>query len=239
MNKDFQKPNNYNVVIFDCDSTLTKIEGVDELAKIKRKKEQIALLTKLTQEGKMLFNKALSERLKMIRPTKNDLDWLGRQYIKNAVPGAKKLIAKLKKQGVKTYIISGGYLQAVKIFAKYLGVPKTNVFAINLKFNKNGKYLDFDKKNPLTKNGGKQYIVRKLTKHGKTMLVGDGVTDLETKSVVDLFIGFGGVVKRRIVKKNADVFITNLLDIPKLCFAIETSNLLPILKIVQKGRKIC
>jgi len=233
------KNRGYNIVVFDCDSTLTKIEGVDELAKLKGKKRKVALLTKRTQNGDLSFNKALTERLNMIRPTQKDMDWLGRQYIKNVVPGAKKLIIELRKRRIKTCIVSGGYSEAVNVFAKYLGVPNKNVFAIDLKFDKNGNYLGFDGQNPLAKDNGKSRVLRSFSRKGKILFVGDGVTDLEAKNVVDLFIGFGGVIKRQIVKENADVFITNLLDIPKLCFTIETSNLLPILKIVQKGRKIC
>ena len=43
--------------------------------------------------------------------------------------------------------------------------------------------------------------------HGRAAFVGDGVTDLETKPVVDLFIGFGGVAVRPKVKENAGVYV--------------------------------
>jgi phosphoserine phosphatase len=45
--------------------------------------------------------------------------------------------------------------------------------------------------------------------------VGDGVTDLETKPVVDLFIGFGGVHVRPRVKENAPVFVTDFASVLK------------------------
>ena len=38
-------------------------------------------------------------------------------------------------------------------------------------------------------------------------MVGDGVSDLEAKPVVDLFIGFGGVGVRERVRAEADVYI--------------------------------
>ncbi|MDP3093251.1 MAG: HAD-IB family phosphatase [bacterium] len=239
MNKNFQKPNTYDIVIFDCDSTLTKIEGIDELARMKGREKEVSKLTAATMKGKAKFRQTLRKRLEIVRPCKKDLARLANLYIKNEVKGARKTIAGLKRMGSKVYIVAGAYSQAVLPFAKYLGIPNKNVFAINLKFRKNGNYLSPDWKNPLTRNKGKQYIIQKLARRGKTVLIGDGATDLEAKNVVDLFIGFGGVVKRQIVKENADVFITNLLDISKLCFAIETPNLLPILKIVQKGREIC
>jgi phosphoserine phosphatase len=42
----------------------------------------------------------------------------------------------------------------------------------------------------------------------RTMLVGDGVTDLEARDAVKLFVGFGGVVPRDRVAAEADVFIS-------------------------------
>ena len=42
------------------------------------------------------------------------------------------------------------------------------------------------------------------------MMVGDGSSDLATQSVVDLFIGYGGVIARDKVKAESDVFVQNL-----------------------------
>jgi phosphoserine phosphatase len=53
--------------------------------------------------------------------------------------------------------------------------------------------------------------VRARTK-GKAAFVGDGVSDLEAKPAVDLFIGFGGVHTRPRVRENAEVFLSGRLD---------------------------
>ena len=44
------------------------------------------------------------------------------------------------------------------------------------------------------------------------VMMGDGVSDLEAKGEVDLFIGFGGVVAREPVKVGADAWITSMAD---------------------------
>ena len=41
-------------------------------------------------------------------------------------------------------------------------------------------------------------------------MIGDGASDLEAKPAVDLFIGFGGVHIRPLVRDNADVFVTEM-----------------------------
>jgi len=200
-------PTGYDIVVFDCDSTLTKIEGIDELARMKGKEEEICKLTTAVMEGKAKFRQTLKRKLEIVRPCKKDLARLANLYVKNKVKGAKETIAGLKRMGSKVYIVSGAYLEALLPFAKYLGIPNENVFAINLKFRKNGDYFSPDWKNPLTRNKGKRHIIQKLAKQGKTMLIGDGATDLEAKNVVDLFVGFGGVICRPIVREKADIFI--------------------------------
>jgi hypothetical protein len=61
----------------------------------------------------------------------------------------------------------------------------------------------------LTVSSGKLAIIQSLAngKHGRRLMVGDGASDLATKPVVDLFVGFGGIVAREKVKNEADVFV--------------------------------
>ena len=39
------------------------------------------------------------------------------------------------------------------------------------------------------------------------VMVGDGATDIQAKPPADLTVGFGGIVEREAVRKNADVFV--------------------------------
>ena len=48
------------------------------------------------------------------------------------------------------------------------------------------------------------------------LFVGDGITDLEAKDVVDLFVGFGGVARRKAVQENADAYISENSLLPVL-----------------------
>ncbi len=45
----------------------------------------------------------------------------------------------------------------------------------------------------------------------RVVMIGDGISDLETKPDVDLMIGFGGVVEREKVKKGADLWLNRTL----------------------------
>ena len=175
------RKNGYDIVVFDCDSTLTKIEGVDLLAKLKGKEKEVKVLTEMTMNGHLPFQRALHQRLEMVKPTKKELRWLGEQYIENRLSDAREVIARLKEAKKKVYIVTGGYREAVKIFAEYLGIQKKNIFALNLRFGKNENYLGPDWENPLSRHDGKREILRRISRQGKTIFVGDGATDQEAQ----------------------------------------------------------
>jgi len=40
-------------------------------------------------------------------------------------------------------------------------------------------------------------------------MIGDGITDLEAKNLVDLFVGFGGFKVRSVVEAESDVYLYN------------------------------
>ena len=132
---------------------------------------------------------------------------LTEEYIKKTIPGTIKLISDLKKEGKDIYIISGGFEAAIKVFAEHIKVDASHIFSNVLLFDNEGKYKGFDDSNPLSKNHGKKIMLKELAKLGSILFVGDGVTDLEAKEVVDLFVGFGGVKIREVVKNEADLFI--------------------------------
>lgn len=41
-------------------------------------------------------------------------------------------------------------------------------------------------------------------------MIGDGATDMQARPPADLFVGYGGVVQRQVVKEGADLFVTDL-----------------------------
>ena len=64
-----------------------------------------------------------------------------------------------------------------------------------------------------TRSGGKPLVVRALKEQfspEKVVAIGDGVSDLETKPEVDLFVGFGRYVARPRVEREAGLFIRSL-----------------------------
>jgi phosphoserine phosphatase len=208
----------FQQIFFDCDSTLTTIEGIDELAKEPKLKARIEHLTKEAMLGRLDFRDALQKRLELLRPTRKDFQNIGLHYIKNTFPGAKELITFLKQRQKQVYIVSGGFKTAILPFAAHLGIPEHNVFANEVVFDKQGHLQKLNFNNPLIHTNGKAQFMRShrlLNPHKKTAFIGDGVTDLATAPFVNRFIGFGSVQIRPRVRAKSRHFFTdeNLLKL--------------------------
>jgi phosphoserine phosphatase len=203
-------PPPFAAVWFDCDSTLSAIEGVDELLQFlaPEQRADLAALTTQAMNGTLPLATVYETRLARIAPTRAQLTAIGELYVRRLVPHAREVVQALLHLGKQVGICSGGLLPAVQHVAAHLGVPPANVHAVPVTFDAGGRYVDFDRSSPLWKNGGKVEVLRTLpASHRPVAFVGDGATDLETQGTVDLFVGFGGVVARPIVRERAAAFV--------------------------------
>ncbi len=200
----------FDVVCFDCDSTLSKIEGIDELARRNGLFAEVASLTDAAMNGELALEEVYAKRMDLIKPDKAAIAWLAELYITEMVPGVVESIKALQAQHKKIHIVSGGLRQAILPLAAYLDIPEEHVHAVDVEFAEDGGYLDFARHSPLAFSGGKARICRKLRlTHSALVMVGDGKTDLEAKLAGAYMIGFGGVLKRQIVQEQADCYITD------------------------------
>lgn len=225
----------FDLIFFDCDSTLSTIEGIDELAKLKGKEGRVGLLTDKAMNGELDLKDVYGKRLKAIRPTRGQLKSVETRYWETVVEDAPQVIAALHYLSKDVFIISGGLIDAVRGFGQRLGVAPERIRAVQLEYNAlsgawwqyhnpqaqhQQTYLEYVE-GPLTVSSGKPDIIRELagSRHGRRLMVGDGSSDLATREVVDLFVGYGGVVARDKVREAADVFVASLSLAPILAFA--------------------
>src|SRR5688572_20444242 len=244
-------------VIFDCDMTLVRVEGIDELARLKGQVEYIADLTHQAMNGKLPLEEVYAKRLELLRPTRAELEEIGRIYRRSLTPQAFEVVAALQRAGVDVFIVSGGLKAAVLDLAECLKVPAQNVHAVSVRLDElSGSWWDYTRHQyagnpdetyfafaptPLSESSGKSAVVSKLAADGKrTMMVGDGSTDLVTKDVVRLFVGFGGAECRAAVMEEAAVFINGpgmagLLPLALSPYAAGKLTNTPLWKFFQDG----
>jgi phosphoserine phosphatase len=205
----------FALVFFDVDSTLVTIEGIDALG---RGNPEIARLTEAAMNGAVPLDQVYARRLEIIRPSRAEVVALGARYCASLTGGAAETVDALQRAGAAVHLVTAGIEQAILPLAAHLGIPQRNVHAVRLQFDANGAYAGFDRRSPLTRAGGKELVVRDVRARakGRAAFVGDGASDLEAEPAVDLFIGFGGVCTRDVVRENAGVFVYSMSDVARL-----------------------
>ncbi|MFN9706419.1 MAG: HAD-IB family phosphatase [Planctomycetota bacterium] len=197
-------------VWFDCDSTLTAIEGIDELVRWAPAavRDEVPQLTTRAMAGELPLAEVYGRRLALLSPRREHVERIGALYVERLVPDARAVVAALQALGKRVGIVSGGLLPPVQQVALALGVDATDVHAVRIDFAADGSYAGFDQRSPFARNLGKVEFLRALPPADRpTAFVGDGITDAETRGVADRFVGFGGVVARSAVAGRSDAFV--------------------------------
>lgn len=233
----------YDFIFFDCDSTLSAIEGIDELARMKGKFDEVKAMTDAAMEGEVYLQTVYDRRLEMLAPTHEEIASLDGLYRSTVVADAAGVIGALRAAGKKVFIVSGGLLAAVRPFGRWLGVPYDHIRAVALEYDQlSGEWWDYlqdqwdqrtdvqykdSEDTPLVDSSGKAAVITDLLKgrFGKSLLVGDGVSDLAARDVVDLFVGYTGVVARPHVVAESDVLITGDSLAPLLHLALTKKDI--------------
>jgi len=198
----------YDVVFFDCDSTLIAIESLDVLGERMGVGKEVREMTARSMGGEESFEHLFKKKIDLMRPHEEDVEVVASLCVSALVPGALDVVAALHREGKRVYIVSSNFHTIVDTVADALGIPRSFVLANDIFFDADGAYAGIDENSPLCRNGGKPEMVRRHVRSGeRSVFVGDGMTDAATKNVADLFIGFGGVVEREAVRMYSDVYV--------------------------------
>lgn len=201
-------------VVFDCDSTLSTIEGIDELA---RQSGQYAVVEALTQQamaGEIPLEAVYEKRLQLIQPRQDQILAVAAQYLRTMVPEALNTMRYLRQHGAEIAIVSGGLLPAIIPLAVHLGID--DVFAVPIHFDVAGHYQGISP-HPLTTAQGKAEVVRlwrAAKRLDRVLMIGDGMSDAAAKAegAASHFVAYTAVVRREQVLKHADWESASLLE---------------------------
>lgn len=196
-------------VIFDVDSTLCGIEGIDWLAALRSPAvtAEIATMTREAMAGERALEAVYGARLELVAPTRSEVERLSEEYLATLAPDAPDVLDALRDAGLRLVLVSGGVRQALLPLAARLGIAAEDVHAVTLLFDADGRYLDFDHTSPLTQQRGKATLVRTLALPRPVLAIGDGSTDLaiRTARACDIFAAFTGFERREAVVIGADL----------------------------------
>ena len=172
--------------------------------------EEVRKLTDLTMAGVIPIEQIFKKKVDLISPSLSQVRDIAKQCENLLVDDAQEVILAFYSLGKKVFIISSNFHHIVDPVAEILGIPEDCVIANDFYFDERGNYRGFNHSSPLCSSSGKSVMLRKHLRSGeRAVLVGDGSTDLCCKGVVDLFIGFGGVAERLVVRENADIYFSD------------------------------
>ena len=211
-------PFRFASIVFDADSTLASIEGIDWLGALRGESVgwEIQQLTDRAMSGELALEHVYAARLDVINPTRDEITALGRAYVTAVEPGAEQLIAELQASGVRVEIVSGGLRDALLPLADHLGVAREAVHAVQLLHDAANNYVSLAAAQWLSQQDGKPRVVRELALPHLSAMIGDGSTDAAVRDETDAFFAYTAVARRPMVVAAADAEARNFAKLREL-----------------------
>ncbi len=209
-------------LIIDFDSTINKLEALDELAKIVDQKNgsndisnQIAWITELGMKGEIDFKESLSRRMEILSFNKVDLgkliDVLRSNFTDSFVNNKDRII----KRSDEIIVVSGGFKDFIIPALDGYGIKSENIYANEFTFDEKGNSNGFDTTNLLADALGKVKVVQNFDFSGYFVAVGDGFTDyqIREKGSAEKFVAFVENISRPSVTVKADYIAHNFDEV--------------------------
>ncbi|MFM9912099.1 MAG: phosphoserine phosphatase SerB [Methylophilaceae bacterium] len=182
---------NIGLLVMDMDSTLIAIECIDEVADMLDMKPQVAAITESAMRGEMEFSESLRRRVALLKGL--DESALQKVYDERLKlsPGAEIMIATLKKNGIKTMLVSGGFTFFTDKLKARLGLDYAEANLMNIvdgriTGNVVGEVLDAQAK--------ADHLTRTRLELGleqsQVIALGDGANDLKMMAVAGAGIAY-------------------------------------------------
>ena len=181
----------FGLVAMDMDSTLLAIESIDEIADMHGMKPQVSEITQRTMRGEIIFEESLRQRTALLQ----DLDEDALQQVYDTrvrlSPGAERMLQQMKKAGIKTMVISGGFTFFTERIKARLGLDYAAANTLDIFDGKlTGKVLG-----KIIGAEGKAEALKKVSqelglKREQIIAIGDGANDLKMMGEAGVSIAY-------------------------------------------------
>ena len=176
----------------DMDSTMIGQECIDELADYAGVKPQVAAITERAMRGEIEFASALRERVALLKGLPAAvIDEVIAKRIR-LTPGARTLVATLRKNGVYTCLVTGGFTLFTQRIAALIGFHENRA---NTLIVDGGGRLTGQVAEPIFGRDAKLAMLNELTRRlaiapEATLVAGDGANDIAMIQAAGLGVAY-------------------------------------------------
>jgi phosphoserine phosphatase len=181
----------FGLVVMDMDSTLINIECIDEIADMQGLKPQVAAITELAMHGEIDFAESLKRRVALLAGLEESA--LLRVYEERLQlnPGAEAMLAELKKHGVKTLLVSGGFVFFTERLKAKLGLDFAHANTLEIVDGKLTGSVLGEIVDAQAKADWLNHIRHELALHADNVIaIGDGANDLKMMAQAGMSIAY-------------------------------------------------
>jgi phosphoserine phosphatase len=181
----------FGLLVMDMDSTLISIECIDEIADMQGIKPQVAEITESAMRGEIDFAESLRRRVALLEGL--DESALQRVYDERLQlnPGADAMLAALKRHGIKTLLVSGGFVYFTDRLKTRLGLDYAHANTLEIVGGKLtgkvlGKIVDAQGKADWLNHVRKELGLQRE----QVIAMGDGANDLKMMAQAGVSIAY-------------------------------------------------
>lgn len=181
----------FRLLVMDMDSTLITIETVDELAEFVGRKAEVAAITAQAMRGEIEYDESLKRRVAVLEGL--DESALARLYEERVQlsPGAERMIAGVKRAGIKILLVSGGFTHVTERLKTRLGLDYVRSNTLKVR---NGKLTGELEGRIVNADGKREALLSARDEIGATrdqiIAIGDGANDLKFMSVAGISVAY-------------------------------------------------
>ncbi len=189
---DYERWEDYGLLVMDMDSTLISIECIDEIADYCGKKKEVSAITEAAMRGEISdYDTSLRQRVALLAGVSAEA--LGAVYSERLKysPGARQLVQQAKSKGLKTLLVSGGFTYFTDRVKTELGIDYVHSNQLEIVAGRLTGAVVGDIVNAAAKAQWlKHYCAELGIPPQQAIAVGDGANDMKMMAVAGLSVAY-------------------------------------------------